>query len=277
MHHPRDPPMPVPVADQGTAVQANASGPPDQAVENVELQPVADIEKPQAEGNIEGEILVPKELDALAQNHKPGDQEAGQQEVVQPIGSGSDDNHVKPDEELRKKFLFVWDQNNALDTKKTWSHSGGPFSLLLKPLKTIWETLSGFNARNTLLVDVNPYRASANPQDTSVFPSPFTGSSTDTYLTSVLLPYLEGVSQAFDVREYVRDHTLQGGLRPLHFRSTSRGLVGLLYSFSSEAVETYVPQLLNKRKKLTDFEIDILKHLPRVAELTNTECVAWAR
>ncbi|KAL3686532.1 hypothetical protein R1sor_009106 [Riccia sorocarpa] len=76
----------VPITDQETAVQANASGPPDQSVENVEIQPVADIEKPHAEGNIDGEILVPKELslDALrlAQNHKPGDQEAGQREVV---------------------------------------------------------------------------------------------------------------------------------------------------------------------------------------------------
>ncbi|KAL3684906.1 hypothetical protein R1sor_002928 [Riccia sorocarpa] len=230
-----------------------------------------------AEGNIEGEILVPKELGALAQNHKPDDQEAGQHEVVHPVGSGSGDKHVKPGVELRKKFMFVWDQNKALDTKKTWSRSGGPFQVLLKPLKTIWETMPGFNARNALLVDVNPYRASANPQNTSIFPSPFTGSSTDTYLTSVLLPYLEGISHVFNVREYVRDHTLQGGLRPLHFRSTSRGLAGLLHSFSSQAVETYVPQLLNKRKKLTDFEIDILKQLPRVAELTDRECVAWAR
>ncbi|KAL3679879.1 hypothetical protein R1sor_022835 [Riccia sorocarpa] len=93
----------VPVADQGTAVQANASGPPNHAVENVEIQPVADIENPQAEGNIEGEILVPKELDALAQNHKPGDQEAGQRDVVQPIGSGSGDNHVKPGGNGKKK------------------------------------------------------------------------------------------------------------------------------------------------------------------------------
>ncbi|KAL3676825.1 hypothetical protein R1sor_026773 [Riccia sorocarpa] len=284
-------PPPSPAPDQGTSVQATVSGPQDQLVGNVEIQAVADIEMPQAEapdsitpaeGNIEGEILVPKELGAVAQNHKPDDQEAGQHEVVPEAVVTQNlciDNQLTllRHLELRKKFMFVWDQNNALDTKKTWSRGGGQFQVLLKPLKTIWETMPGFNARNTLLIDVNPYRASANPQDTSIFPSPFTGSSTDTYLTSVLLPYLESVSQAFDVREYVRDHTLQGGLRPLHFRSTSRGLAGLLHSFTSQAVETYVPQLLNKRKKLTDFEIDILKQLPRVAELTDRECVAWAR
>ncbi|KAL3702352.1 hypothetical protein R1sor_020374 [Riccia sorocarpa] len=76
---------------------------------------------------------------------------------------------------LREKFLFVWYRSKALDTKKTWKHSGGQFQLLLKPLKTIWESMPAFNARNTLLVDVNPYRAAANPEATRVFPSPYLG------------------------------------------------------------------------------------------------------
>ncbi|KAL3699354.1 hypothetical protein R1sor_017376 [Riccia sorocarpa] len=103
------PTQPTPVPDQGTSVQATVS---DQAIGNVEIHPVADIEMPQAEapnsitpaeGNIEGEILVPKELGALAQNHKPDDQEAGQHEVVHPVGTGSGDKHVKPGGNGKKK------------------------------------------------------------------------------------------------------------------------------------------------------------------------------
>ncbi|KAL3686611.1 hypothetical protein R1sor_009185 [Riccia sorocarpa] len=61
------------------------------------------------------------------------------------------------------KFLFRWDQGKALDTNERWTRNHREIRLLLKPLKTIWETFPDFNARNTLLVDVNPYRASANP------------------------------------------------------------------------------------------------------------------
>ncbi|KAL3690045.1 hypothetical protein R1sor_016354 [Riccia sorocarpa] len=155
-------------------------------------------------------------------------------------------------EEQYDKFLFRWDRGKALDTKERWTRNNRHISLFLKPLKTVWEKFPDFNARNTLLVDVNPYRASANPEDTGIFLVPFTGSYTDRYLTTVLLPYLEGLSQAFDVREYVREHVLQGSLRPLHFRATSRGLLGLLHKFSVQAIETYVPPLLTKREKLSD-------------------------
>ncbi|KAL3682623.1 hypothetical protein R1sor_000645 [Riccia sorocarpa] len=179
--------------------------------------------------------------------------------------------------ELREKFLFVWYRSKALDTKKTWKRSGGQFQLLLKPLKTIRESMPAFNARNTLLVDVNPYRGATNPEATGVFPSPYTGSTSDTYLTTVLLPYLEDLSQAYDVREYVRDHSLQGALRPLMFRSSNSGLAGLLYNYSKQAIETYVPEPLNRRKKATTTELEILKHLPNVTELEDRDCVAWAR
>ncbi|KAL3675585.1 hypothetical protein R1sor_025533 [Riccia sorocarpa] len=108
------------------------------------------------------------------------------------------------------KFLFKWDFNKALDTKEKWTRDHRQISLLLKPLKAVWENRPDFNARNTLLVDVNPYRASANPENTGIFPMPYLGSKSDTYLTSVLLPYLEGLSQAYDIREYVLEHALQG-------------------------------------------------------------------
>ncbi|KAL3691356.1 hypothetical protein R1sor_005007 [Riccia sorocarpa] len=114
------------------------------------------------------------------------------------------------------KFLFRWDQGKALDTNERWTRNHREIRLLLKPLKTVSKSFPDFNARNTLLVDVNPYRASANPEDTGIFPVPYTGSYTDQYLTTVLLPYLEGLSQAFDIREYVREHVLQGSQRPLH-------------------------------------------------------------
>ncbi|KAL3684434.1 hypothetical protein R1sor_002456 [Riccia sorocarpa] len=175
------------------------------------------------------------------------------------------------------KFLFRWDQGKALDTKERWTRNNREIRLILKPLKTVWERFPDFNARNTLLVDVHPYRASANPEDTGIFPKPFTGSYSDKYLTTVLLPYLEGLSQAFDIREYVREHVLQGSQRPLHFRSTSRGLPRLLHKFSLQAVETFVPPLLTKKLKLTDSEKSILSRLPNIEDLEDHDCVAWAR
>ncbi|KAL3679819.1 hypothetical protein R1sor_022775 [Riccia sorocarpa] len=179
--------------------------------------------------------------------------------------------------EQYNKFLFMWDYNKALDTKEKWTRDNRQISLLLKPLKAVWERYPDFNARNILLVDVNPYRASANPENTGIFPVPYIGSRSDTYLTTVLLPYLEGLSQAYDIREYVLEHALQGSQRPLHFRATSRGLPGLLHKFSAQAVETYVPPLLTKRKKLTDYETDVLRRLPDIDELGDHDCVAWAR
>ncbi|KAL3702404.1 hypothetical protein R1sor_020426 [Riccia sorocarpa] len=177
------------------------------------------------------------------------------------------------------KFLFRWDQGKALDTKERWTRNNREIRLVLKPLKTVWERFPDFNARNTLLVDVHPYRASANPEDTGIFPKPYTGSPSDKYLTTVLLLYLEGLSQAFDIREYVREHVLQGSQRPLHFRATSRGLPGLLHKYSVHAIETctFVPLLLTKRGKLTDFEKTVLRRLPDIDQLEDHDCVAWAR
>ncbi|KAL3686655.1 hypothetical protein R1sor_009229 [Riccia sorocarpa] len=168
-------------------------------------------------------------------------------------------------------------EGKALDTKERWTRNNREIRLILKPLKTIWERFPDFNARNTLLVDVHPYRASANPEDIGIFPKPFTGSYFDKYLTTVLLPYLEGLSQAFDIREYVREHVLQGFQRPLHFRSTSRGLLGLHHKFSLQAVETSVPPLLTKKLKLTDSEKNILSRLPNIEDLEDHDCEAWAR
>ncbi|KAL3697487.1 hypothetical protein R1sor_011563 [Riccia sorocarpa] len=175
------------------------------------------------------------------------------------------------------KFLFRWDHGKALDTNERWMRNHREIRLLLKPLKTVWETFPDFNARKTLLVDVNPYRASANPEDTGIFHVPCTGSYTDRYLTTVLLPYLECLSQAFDIREYVREHVLQGSQRPLHFRATSKGLLGLLHKYSLHAIETYVPTLLTKRGNLTNFEKSVLSRLPDINELEDHDCVAWAR
>ncbi|KAL3676561.1 hypothetical protein R1sor_026509 [Riccia sorocarpa] len=175
------------------------------------------------------------------------------------------------------KFLFKWDHGKALDTKERWTPNNREIRLILKSLKTVWERFPDFNAKNTLLVDVHPYRASANPEDTGIFPKPFTGSYSDKYLTTVLLPYLEGLSQAFDIREYVREQVLQGSQRPLHFRSTSRGLPGLLHKFSLQAVETFAPPLLTKKLKLTDSEKNILSRLPNIEDLEDHDCVAWTR
>ncbi|KAL3701415.1 hypothetical protein R1sor_019437 [Riccia sorocarpa] len=81
--------------------------------------------------------------------------------------------------EQYNKFLFRWDYNKALDTKEKWTRDNRQISLLLKPLKVVWERYPDFNARNTLLVDVNPYRASANPENTGIFPMSCRGPAWD--------------------------------------------------------------------------------------------------
>ncbi|KAL3695799.1 hypothetical protein R1sor_009875 [Riccia sorocarpa] len=87
--------------------------------------------------------------------------------------------------EQYNKFLFMWDYNKALDTKEKWTLDHWQISLLLKSLKAVWERRPDFNARNTFLVDVNPYRVSTNPENTGIFPMPYLASKSDTYLTSV--------------------------------------------------------------------------------------------
>ncbi|KAL3691262.1 hypothetical protein R1sor_004913 [Riccia sorocarpa] len=175
------------------------------------------------------------------------------------------------------KLLFKCDHGKALNTNERWTRNNQQIRLLLKPLKTVWERFPNFNAKNTLLVDIHPFRASANPEDTGIFPVPYTGSHSDTYLTTVLLSYLEGLSQAFDIREYVREHVLQGSQRPLHFRATSRGLLGLLHKYSLLAMRHMFPLYLQKRGNLTDFEKSVLSRLPDIDELEDHDCVAWAR
>ncbi|KAL3702214.1 hypothetical protein R1sor_020236 [Riccia sorocarpa] len=41
--------------------------------------------------------------------------------------------------EQYNKFLFMWDYNKALDTKEKWTRDNRQISLLLKPLKAVWE------------------------------------------------------------------------------------------------------------------------------------------
>ncbi|KAL3675700.1 hypothetical protein R1sor_025648 [Riccia sorocarpa] len=87
------------------------------------------------------------------------------------------------------KLLFKWDHGKALDTNERWTCNNQQIRLLLKPLKTVWERFPNFNARNTLLVDIHPFRASANPEDTGIFPVPYTGSHSDTGLPGLLHKY----------------------------------------------------------------------------------------
>ncbi|KAL3697856.1 hypothetical protein R1sor_011932 [Riccia sorocarpa] len=148
------------------------------------------------------------------------------------------------------KLLFKWDHGKALDTNERWTRNNQQIRLLLKPLKTVWERFPNFNARNTLLVDIHPFRASANPEDTGIFPVPYTGSYSNTYLTTVLLPYLEGLSQAFDIREYVREHVLQGSQRPLHFRAPAGAFLDYFTSTLYGQLRHMFPLYLQKEGTL---------------------------
>ncbi|KAL3698647.1 hypothetical protein R1sor_012723 [Riccia sorocarpa] len=47
--------------------------------------------------------------------------------------------------EQYNKFLFMWDYKKALDTKEKWTRDNRQISLLLKPLKAVWERYPDFN------------------------------------------------------------------------------------------------------------------------------------
>ncbi|KAK4348422.1 hypothetical protein RND71_031177 [Anisodus tanguticus] len=121
---------------------------------------------------------------------------------------------------LRRKLLFVWDQQKCVDSGfKCLEKKEKP--IFLKPMKTIWENKydllpfrgGKFSESNTLMIDDEPHIALINPPNTAVFPPIFkVGNGKDTFLgpKGDMQKFLDGLVDADDVPTYVKEHPLIG-------------------------------------------------------------------
>jgi hypothetical protein len=113
--------------------------------------------------------------------------------------------------DLRRKLLFIWDQEKCTDTGlQSLEKEEKP--LFLKELKKIWEQKiyqGKYSASNTLLIDDTPYKGLLNPPNTAIYPRKYRVEIVD---DAVLGPkgkmrlYLDGVVNARDVTCYVKEN-----------------------------------------------------------------------
>ncbi|PKA49729.1 hypothetical protein AXF42_Ash004270 [Apostasia shenzhenica] len=117
---------------------------------------------------------------------------------------------------FRNKLLFCWDQSKCTPTGfSTIEDRHKP--LFLKEMIKLWNKEEAglpwekgdYMPSNTMLVDDSPYKALCNPPYTAVFPFSYDFRKPD---DSSLGPggdirvFLEGVAEADDVQEYVKEH-----------------------------------------------------------------------
>ncbi|XP_015087457.1 uncharacterized protein LOC107030704 isoform X1 [Solanum pennellii] len=112
---------------------------------------------------------------------------------------------------LRKKLVFVWDQDKCIDSGfPTVEKKNKP--IFLKKLKKIWENNyygGRFSESNTLLIDDEPHVALLNPPNTGVFPPAYkVKNNIDTFLDAKgeMHEFLEGLVDADDVPTHVKRH-----------------------------------------------------------------------
>ncbi|KAM3217698.1 hypothetical protein P3L10_027141 [Capsicum annuum] len=132
------------------------------------------------------------------------------------LWSSSKDRNIEPVLDnilvgLRRKLVFVWDQDNCIDSGfSTVEKKNKP--IFLKQLKKIWENNSyggRFSKSNTLLIDDEPHVALLNPPNTGVFPHAYkVNDGRDTFLgpKGEMQEFLEGLIDAIDVPSYVKGH-----------------------------------------------------------------------
>lgn len=116
-------------------------------------------------------------------------------------------HHIFKD--LKEDLSFSWHQRHCTTTAvKHPDNDKKP--IFLKELSKLWaEVDSGrFNQSNTLLIDDSPYKALKNPPHTAIFPQTYNGDEVDDTFLTLLRSYLEGLRDAPDVQEYVRNNPL---------------------------------------------------------------------
>lgn len=130
---------------------------------------------------------------------------------------------LSPDEVSQLKFVKIQDKNILPHICKDKEKP-----VFLKDLSIIWTTIleSGrdlhnygydsedsrdsptfayapYSDKNTILIDDTPYRAAANPSNTTLFPSIYEGGRNDKFLLGILWPLLEQMYNAIDTRLYL--------------------------------------------------------------------------
>ncbi|EXC04470.1 hypothetical protein L484_019068 [Morus notabilis] len=129
--------------------------------------------------------------------------------------------------QTRHKLLFCWDQSHCTPTGlNTIENKSKP--LVLKELRKVWEKVEPdlpfekgeYDETNTLLLDDSPYKALRNPANIAVFPFPYKfNNRQDNSLGpgGDLRTYLEGLSEADNVKEYVEQNPFgQGAITKSH-------------------------------------------------------------
>lgn len=115
--------------------------------------------------------------------------------------------------DLKKKLLFCWYQTDCTDTGLRLPENRRK-PLFLKELSKLWNKVKRdlpwegqYGPSNTLMIDDSPYKALCNPPHTAVFPDAYEAANKqDDILGCSLQKYLEGLSIASNVQEYVKHH-----------------------------------------------------------------------
>lgn len=111
--------------------------------------------------------------------------------------------------EMKDKLAFIMHQTDCTDTGlKAPKNRFQP--LFLKELTKVWTSFrpGEFNPSNTLLVDDSPYKALRNPPFTAIHPETYTHNTDDNFLSGPLQVYLEGLRDAANVQQFVRDNPI---------------------------------------------------------------------
>ncbi|KAL3532037.1 hypothetical protein ACH5RR_005558 [Cinchona calisaya] len=115
---------------------------------------------------------------------------------------------------IRSKFVFIWDQEECIDTG-FGSLDNKHKPIFLKELKKIWENraraLPFYSSSNTLLIDTDPCKALLNPPNTAIFPPQYEwNNSEDAFLgpKGDLQVFLDGLADADEVPSYVKEHSI---------------------------------------------------------------------
>ncbi|KAG0621609.1 hypothetical protein M758_3G034500 [Ceratodon purpureus] len=116
-------------------------------------------------------------------------------------------NHIFKD--LKQELSFSWHQRHCTTTAvKHPDNEKKP--IFLKELSKLWAEVNPgrFDQSNTLLIDDSPYKALKNPPHTAIFPQTYNGDEVDDNFLTELRSYLEGLRDAPDVQEYVRNNPI---------------------------------------------------------------------
>lgn len=137
----------------------------------------------------------------------------------------------------KQNLLFCWDASQCSETGLNTLENERK-SLVLKELKKLWEKIDPnlpwekgeYNETNTLLLDDSPYKALCNPVHTAVFPYSYDYRNTEDSSLGHggdLRVYLEGLADAENVQEYVRQNPF--GQQAITERNPSWGFYSKIF------------------------------------------------